>query len=116
MPHHSSRSSVAPTPMTRSRRGHDPRRRRPERMTTQNLQQTMTADDRAKFERGCDLLKRMQAGKAFDDFWVPIGEGLLAVRRTVMAALKLKAARGGYYNDAFGKLCAKTPYAEMHKV
>jgi hypothetical protein len=85
-------------------------------MTTQSLQQTMTADDRAKFERGCDLLKYMQAGKAFDDYWVPIGEGLLAVRRTVMAALRLKRAHGGYYNDAFGKMCAKTPYAEMHKV
>lgn len=85
-------------------------------MTTQNLQQTMTADDRVKFERGCELLKYMQAGKAFDEYWVPIGDGLLAVRRTVMAVLHLKNARGGYYNDAFGKMCAKTPYAEMHKV
>ena len=85
-------------------------------MTTQSLQQTMTPDDRAKFERGADLLKYMQAGKAFDEYWVPIGEGLLAVRRTVMAALRLKTARGGYYNDAFGKMCVKTPYAEMHKV
>ena len=39
-----------------------------------------------------------------------------AVRHTVMAVLHLKKARGGYYNDAFGKMCAKTPYAEMHKV
>ena len=62
----------------------------------------------------CPLV--MQAGKAFDDYWVPIGDGLLAVRRTVMAALRLSKARGGYYNEAFGKLCAKTPYAEMHKV
>ncbi len=85
-------------------------------MTTQNLQQSMTADDRVKFERGCELLKYMQAGKAFDEYWVPIGDGLLAVRRTVMEALRLKKARGGYYNDAFGKMCAKTPYAEMHKV
>ena len=85
-------------------------------MTVQNLQQTMTSDDRAKFERGCELLLYMQAGKAFDDYWVPIGDGLLAVRRTVMTALSLSKARGGYYNEAFGKLCAKTPYAEMHKV
>ena len=59
----------------------------------------MTADDRAKFERGADLLKHVQAGKLFDDYWVPIGDGLLAVRRTVMAALHLKKARGGYYNQ-----------------
>jgi hypothetical protein len=85
-------------------------------MTVQSLQQTMTSDDRAKFERGCELLLYMQAGKAFDDYWVPIGDGLLAVRRTVMTALSLSKARGGYYNEAFGKLCAKTPYADMHKV
>jgi hypothetical protein len=85
-------------------------------MTVQSLQQTMTSDDRAKFERGCELLLYMQAGKAFDDYWVPIGEGLLAVRRTVMTALRLSKARGGYYNEAFGKLCTKTPYADMHKV
>ena len=85
-------------------------------MTTQNLQQTMTDDDRAKFERGAKLLEYMQAGKGFDDYWVPIGEGLLAVRRTVMNMLRLKTARGGHYNDAFGRLCARTPYAEMHKV
>ena len=85
-------------------------------MTTQNLQQAMTVDDRALFERGAKLLAHLQAGKGFDDHWVPIGTGLLAVRRTVMAVLRLKHARGGHYNDAFGKLCAKTPYAEMHKV
>jgi len=84
-------------------------------MTTQNLQETMTADDRAKFERGAELLKYMQAGKAFDDFWVPIGDGLLAVRRTVVAVLHLKHARGGYYNAAFGKMVGKTPYADMKK-
>jgi hypothetical protein len=48
----------------------------------------MTDDDRAKFERGAELLKYMQAGKAFDDYWVPIGEGLLAVRRTVVNMLR----------------------------
>jgi hypothetical protein len=85
-------------------------------MTLENLQQTMTSDDRAKFERGCKLLEHMQAGKAFDDYWVPIGDGLLAVRRTVMTMLRLTKARGGHYNDAFGKLCAKTPYSDMHKV
>jgi hypothetical protein len=85
-------------------------------MSTSDLQQAMTADDRALFERGAQLLAHLQAGKGFDDHWVPIGNGLLAVRRTVMAVLRLKTARGGYYNDAFGKLCAKTPYADMHKV
>ena len=64
-------------------------------MTVQSLQQTMTSDDRAKFERGCELLLYMQAGKAFDDYWVPVGDGLLAVRRTVMVALRLSKARGG---------------------
>ena len=85
-------------------------------MSTRDLQQQMTDDDRAKFERGADLLKHVQAGKLFDDYWVPIGDGLLAVRRTVMAALHLKKARGGYYNDAFGRVCAQTPYANMPKV
>lgn len=85
-------------------------------MTTATLQQNMTADDRAQFERGAALLKELQDGKPFDTHWVPIGRGLEAIRRTVMTALSLKKAKGGYYNDAFGKLCAKTPYAEMHKV
>jgi hypothetical protein len=85
-------------------------------MTTASLQQNMTDDDRAKFERGAAMLKQLQSGRGFDEHWVPIGEGLLAVRRTVMNVLRLKTARGGHYNDMFGKLCAKTPYAEMHKV
>jgi hypothetical protein len=85
-------------------------------MTVVNLQQSMTNDDRAKFERGVALLKELQDGRPFETHWVPIGEGLLAIRRTVMTALSLKKAKGGYYNDAFGRLCAKTPYAEMHKV
>jgi len=79
----------------------------------------MTDDDRAKFDRGCEMLKHLQAGKGFDDHWVPVGEGLLAVRRTVMAALSLRRVRGsgsGFYNDAFGRICARTPYAEMKKV
>ena len=61
-------------------------------MTTQYI---MTEEDRAKFERGAEKLKYMQRGQAFDDFWVPIGEGLLAVRRTVMHALRLTKARVG---------------------
>jgi hypothetical protein len=86
-------------------------------MSTENLQYQMTDDDRAKFERGAEMLKRAHAGEMFDTYWVPIGDGLLAIRRTVMNALHLKkASRSGYYNAAFGKLCAKTPYAEMHKV
>ena len=88
-------------------------------MTTESLQQTMTDDDRAKFERGAEMLKHLQAGRGFDEHWVPVGEGLLAVRRTVMAALSLKKVHGsgsGYYRDAFSKMIAKTPYAEMHKV
>ena len=32
-------------------------------MTAQNLQQTMTADDRVKFERGCDLLQVHAGGQ-----------------------------------------------------
>jgi len=85
-------------------------------MTTASLQQQMTDEDRALFERGASMLKRLQAGEGFDEHWVPVGQGLLAVRRTVMAALHLKKARGGYYNDAFGKMVARTPYADMHKV
>jgi hypothetical protein len=76
----------------------------------------MNDDDRAKFERGAELLAQMQAGKAFDDYWVPIGEGLLAVRRTVMTALSLKQAKGRYYIDAFSRACASTSYAAMPKV
>jgi hypothetical protein len=85
-------------------------------MSTIDLQQSMTADDRAHFERGAEMLKHVQAGKLFDDYWVPIGKGLLAVRRTAMTALHLKKARGGYYNDAFARLCKRTPYEHMHKV
>jgi hypothetical protein len=81
-------------------------------MTTQYI---MTEEDRAKFERGAEKLKYMQRGQAFDDFWVPIGEGLLAVRRTVMHALRLTKARGGYYKEAFGQMCIRTPYADMDK-
>lgn len=87
-------------------------------MTTANLQEMMTDDDRAKFERGAEMLGRLQAGRGFDEHWVPVGEGLLAIRRTAMAALSLKKVRGsgsGYYNEMFGKLCAKTPYADMPK-
>ena len=84
-------------------------------MTT-HLQQSMTVDDRAKFERGAALLKELQDGKPFETHWVPLGEGLLAIRRTVMTALSLKKARGGHYNEAFGKLCSKTSYADLHKV
>jgi hypothetical protein len=76
----------------------------------------MTDDDRAKFQRGADLLKEVQSGKLFDDYWVPIGEGLVAVRRTVMTALRLKKASGGYYNHAFGRLCHETAYADLQKV
>ena len=44
----------------------------------------MTTDDRDKFQRGAELLEQVQSGKLFEDYWAPIGEGLLAVRRTVM--------------------------------
>ena len=68
----------------------------------------MTDDDRVKFERGADLLKHVQAGKLFDDYWVPIGDGLLAVRRTVMAALHLKKApRRLLQRRVRQSLCAK---------
>ena len=49
----------------------------------------MNEDDRVKFERGCAMLKRLHDGNGFDDHWVPVGEGLLAVRRTVLAVLRL---------------------------
>ena len=85
-------------------------------MNTDNLQQQMTDEDRAKFDRGAKLLEELQRGKHFDDYWVPIGEGVLAVRRTVMTVLRLKKPAGGYYNNAFGLLVARTPYSHMHKV
>jgi hypothetical protein len=78
----------------------------------------MTPEDRVKFERGAELLGRLQEGRGFDDFWVPIGEGVLAVRRTVMEALRLRKVRGsgsGYYRDAFNRMVDKTPYARLKK-
>ncbi len=85
-------------------------------MSAENIHQSMTEEDRAKFERGKELLGQVQAGKLFDDFWVPIGAGLIAVRRTVVNALHLKKAQGGHYKTAFSKLCKDTPYGEMHEV
>jgi hypothetical protein len=84
-------------------------------MSIENLSASMTDDDRAKVARGADMLSHAHAGRQFDDFWVPIGEGLLVMRRTVMAVLRLKKPKGGYYNAAMGRLCANTSYAEMPK-
>jgi hypothetical protein len=83
-------------------------------MSVESIRDSMSESDRAKFERGAECLKRLQEGRAFDD-WVVIGEGLLAVRDTVMKVLRLKKPRGGYYNDAFGKICKQTAYADMPK-
>jgi hypothetical protein len=93
-------------------------------MSIEDLQQStaaghplqMTDDDQTKFQRGAELLKHVQAGKLFDDYWVPIGEGLSAVRRTVVTALRLKKASGGYYKWAFSRVCVETPYADIHSV
>ena len=106
------KKSAAPR-VKRERHDHDNPRWRREAMTNPII---MNDDDRVKFERGCEILSHLQAGKGFDDTWVPIGEGLLAIRRSVMTALRLTKAKGVYYNAAFGQTCARTPYAEMHKV
>ena len=81
-------------------------------MTAESIRDSMSDGDRAKFEAGAERLKELQEGRAFDD-WLVIGEGLMAARSTVMRVLRIKKPRGGYYNDAFGKLCKQTAYADM---
>ena len=86
-------------------------------MSTESIQQLMTKEDRAKFERGAELLGQLQTGRHFDDYWVPIGDGLLALRNAVMASSsRFKRPQGGPYNKQFGQACVGTPYAHMKKV
>jgi len=73
----------------------------------------LTDDDRAKFDRGCEMLSHLQAGNGFDQHWVPVGDGLLAMRRTVMTALRVTKTTSGFYKAAFSRAVANTPYAEM---
>jgi hypothetical protein len=51
----------------------------------------------------------------FDAYWLPIGEGLLAVRKTVLRVLNMEEAGGGEYNHSFGRAIAGTPYELMEK-
>src|SRR4051812_34019729 len=102
----STKKSAAPRVNEERHDHHNPRWRR-EIMTTSII---MTDEDRAKFNRGCEKLKHLQAGGGFDDYWVPIGQGLLAIRHSVMTALRLSKPKGVYYNAAFGRMCAGTPY------
>jgi hypothetical protein len=76
---------------------------------------TMFGEDKEVFDRGAELLKEVQAGKQFDAYWLPIGEGLLTVRKTVLRILHIEKPDGGNYNHAFGRAIAGTPYAEMGK-
>ena len=70
----------------------------------------MFGEDKAVFDRGMELLKevpgKMSMTTGFD------GEGLLAVRKTVLRVLHLTEAIGGPYNQSFGRAIAGTPYAE----
>ena len=65
-------------------------------MSADTIHQEMSEEDRAKFERGKELLGQVQAGKLFDSWWVPIGAGLIAVRRAVLKRLHLKSERSGH--------------------
>ena len=85
-------------------------------MSQETLHQQMSAEDLEKFERGKTMLRDIHAGKIFDTHWVPVGEGLLAVRRTVMKHLQVDDPNDGNYKTAFGDMCAGTPYADMPKV
>ena len=73
----------------------------------------LTGENQVKFERGAELLKHLQEGRSFDEYWLPIGEGLLAVRKHVMTVLCLVKASGGQYKRMFGRMCHETPYADM---
>jgi hypothetical protein len=81
-------------------------------MNDKSIRDSLSHDDRAKFEHGAEVLAHLQKGGAFDQ-WVVIGQGLIPVRDAILRLFRLSRPRGRLYAETFSKACRQTPYAHL---